>query len=76
MDIPATISEISTLSVDDRLRLVEAIWDSIAAENAQPTLTDAQKRELERRLALHAAAPDDVVPGEEVRRQARARAQP
>ena len=75
MDIPATLSEISTLSVDDRLYLVEAIWDSIVAENGQPELTEAQKQELERRLAGHAASPNDVVPWEEVRKQAQARAQ-
>ena len=62
MDISATLSEITSLSVEDRLRLVEAIWDSIEAENSQPELTEAQKQELERRLARHAASPDDVVP--------------
>jgi putative addiction module component (TIGR02574 family) len=30
--------------------LVEEIWDSIAAENGAFELTDAQKRELDRRL--------------------------
>lgn len=55
------------LSVEERIELVEAIWDSIAASNAAPPLTDAQKIELDRRLADHEANPDDVVPWEEVK---------
>ena len=32
-------------------------------------LTDAQKREIERRLAAYAANPDDVIPWETVRQR-------
>jgi putative addiction module component (TIGR02574 family) len=32
MDITATLNEIATLSVEDRIRIVQTIWDSIAAE--------------------------------------------
>lgn len=74
MNISATLAEVSSLNVDDRLRLVEAIWDSIVAENGQPEVTEAQQEELERRLARHAASPDDVVSWEEVKRDALARA--
>ena len=74
MDLSTTLTEIVSLSVDERIRLVEAIWDSIAAEPGQPELTEAQKQELERRLAAHAAAPEEVVPWEEVKSQALARA--
>lgn len=38
------------LSIPERIRLVEEIWDTIAAENEAFELTDAQKRELDRRL--------------------------
>jgi putative addiction module component (TIGR02574 family) len=74
LDISATLAEVSSLNVDDRLRLVEAIWDNIIAENRQPELTEAQKQELKRRLARHAASPEDVVSWEEVKREALARA--
>ena len=40
------------LSISDRIRLVEEIWDTIAEENEAFKLTDTQKRELDRRLAL------------------------
>ncbi|HKP82410.1 MAG TPA: addiction module protein [Pyrinomonadaceae bacterium] len=38
------------LSIPERIRLVEEIWDTIAEENESFELTDAQKRELDRRL--------------------------
>ena len=38
------------LSISERIRLVEEIWDTIAQENEAFELTDAQKRELDRRL--------------------------
>jgi putative addiction module component (TIGR02574 family) len=40
------------LSIPDRIRLVEEIWDTIAEENEAVELTDAQKRELDRRMEL------------------------
>jgi len=38
------------LSIPERILLVEEIWDTIAEENQAFELTDAQKRELDRRL--------------------------
>ncbi|MGH8655111.1 MAG: addiction module protein, partial [Gammaproteobacteria bacterium] len=53
--------------IEERLALVEELWDSIAADSAAIPLTDAQRAELDRRLADHEATPDDVVPWEEVK---------
>jgi putative addiction module component (TIGR02574 family) len=58
---------IDRLPVEERLALVEDIWDSIAADSAALPLTDAQRAELDRRLAEHETNPDDVVPWEELR---------
>ena len=58
---------IDCLPVEERLALVEDIWDSIAADSAALPLTDAQRAELDRRLAEHENNPDDVVPWEELR---------
>ena len=48
------------------MTLLEQIWDSIALENAVGPLTDAQRTELDRRLADHDADPDKVVAWEDV----------
>ena len=52
--MPAMQSELTEqakkLSIPDRILLVEEIWDTIAEENQAFELTDAQKRELDRRL--------------------------
>lgn len=65
---------IDRLSVQDRLRLVQDIWDSIAAEVPPPLLTDPQRQELERRADEDDADPDGGIPWEDVKAQARARA--
>lgn len=64
---------IDRLGVDDRIALVTAIWDSIAAEPHAPLLSDAQRAELDRRLADLADNPNDVVPWEQVKADALAR---
>lgn len=38
------------LSIEQRMRLVEELWDSIAADQAALPLTDEQRVELDRRL--------------------------
>lgn len=73
MDITAAMAEIAALSVDERLQLVEAIWNSIAADTEHVPLSSAQLQEIERRLADQAQHPDDVVAWEDVRAQALAR---
>lgn len=54
---------IERLSIAERLLLVEVLWDSIAADTQ---LTNAQRAELDRRLADHQGNPDEVVAWEEV----------
>jgi len=58
---------IDRLSVEERLALVEDLWDSIAGENAAASLNDAQRAELDRRLADHEANPNNVVAWEDVK---------
>jgi putative addiction module component (TIGR02574 family) len=44
------IQEILKLPVTERIELMDAIWDSIAALPESLPVTEAQKRELDRRL--------------------------
>ena len=64
---------IDRLSREDRLALVQEIWNSVAAEVPPPLLTDAQRHELERRADEDEADPDGGIPWEEVKAQTRAR---
>lgn len=48
--------EIRALSVDERIELAEAIWESVEEDQDDFELTDAQKRELDRRLAAYEAS--------------------
>ncbi len=41
---------LGTLSIGEKLRLVEDIWDSIAADQVALPLTEKQRVELDRRL--------------------------
>jgi putative addiction module component (TIGR02574 family) len=49
--------EIDKLPVEERLRLVEDIWESIREHPEALPLTDAQREELDRRLSAHEADP-------------------
>jgi len=48
------------LPVDERIRLVEDLWDSIAADQSALPLTDVQRAELDNRLDAYEA---DQIPG-------------
>ena len=55
--------DLRTLSIDERMQLVEDIWDSIAADQAALPLTAEQRVELDRRLDAYER---DNVKGREV----------
>lgn len=61
------LEQARVLGVDEQIELVEAIWDGIISRGAVPALTEAQKAELDCRLADHLANPNDVVPWSEVK---------
>lgn len=49
------VEALRDLPVEQRLHLVEELWDSIAADQGALALTDAQRRELDRRLDAYEA---------------------
>jgi putative addiction module component (TIGR02574 family) len=63
------VSDLLHLSLEERLQLVEDIWDSIAADAAHdPTrvpLSAAQEREILRRSEAHRINPGEAVPLDE-----------
>jgi putative addiction module component (TIGR02574 family) len=69
-------SEIFELSVPDRLRLVEELWDSIAATPHSLPLLDWQKQELDRRKEAQAQSGAPGASWEDVERRIRERHAP
>ena len=49
--------EIDSLSIADRLQLLEEIWDSLVETPDAVPVTDAQRKELARRRRTHARNP-------------------
>lgn len=74
MDIAATLNEITALSVEDRILLVQAIWDSVAAEQGYPDLTEPQKHEPDRRIESHDRDPNNVLTWAEIKASVRTQA--
>jgi putative addiction module component (TIGR02574 family) len=64
----ALLKKATSLPVPDRIKLVEDIWDSISNE-ADDSLTPAQKRELDRRLDAMRKSPGRAVPWDEAKQQ-------
>jgi putative addiction module component (TIGR02574 family) len=62
-----SISELLKLPVAERIKLVEAIWDSIAAVPEALELTEADREELDRRWAAYERDPSVGSPWAEVR---------
>ncbi|MCI0749102.1 MAG: addiction module protein [Nevskiales bacterium] len=63
------LSEVLKLPVQERIRLVEAIWDSVAEQPDRIELAPWQAEELDRRFAAYQANPSDGIPWIEVKRR-------
>lgn len=61
-----TREEISEMSAQERLDLIEALWDSLAPEEVP--VPDWHKRILRERLAEHERDPDEGISLEDLRR--------
>jgi putative addiction module component (TIGR02574 family) len=64
---------IDRLNAAERLQLVQEIWDSLESEIQQTPLTEAQRKELDRRLAALDANPGAVSTWAEVEARVLAR---
>ena len=65
--------QIRRMSVDERLQLIEEIWETISEDPEGLVLSDGEKRELDRRLALLDADPGRTKPWEQIRAELDAR---
>lgn len=75
MDFSKALAAACSLSLDDRIRLVEEICNQIAADQSRLDSTEAQKREQDKRLCDNDANRTNGAPGEVVGKETQARAQ-
>ena len=62
MSHPIAMNDILSLPTTERLQIVEAIWDSIAADPDSLHVTDAQRRAIEARLEAYRKDPCMAIP--------------
>ena len=67
MNKPLNIREIRELSVTDRLRLIEAVWDTLTETPDDLVVPDWHRGVLDDRLAAHAGDPEAAWPWAEVK---------
>lgn len=67
------VAEILKLPAEERLRLVELIWESLAAKPAEVPLSDAHRAVIDERIAEHERHPHEVVSREDLFAEARRR---
>lgn len=60
-------SDIASMPIEERIRLVEDIWDSIAELPESVAVPEWHKEELEKRLDAYHANPKEGSPWHEVR---------
>jgi putative addiction module component (TIGR02574 family) len=65
------MTNVLSLSVPERIQLVEDIWDSIVEFPEEVGLTDELKEELDQRLAAYHQNPDEGTPWAIVRERIR-----
>ena len=65
MDINQTLSELTSLPVPDRLRVVESLWDSIESDTPV-SQSPEQITELNRRIVAHEENPDELLSWDQV----------
>jgi putative addiction module component (TIGR02574 family) len=58
-------SQINSLSAAEKAELLDTVWESLEADAL--SLPDAQRAELDYRIARHEQNPSDVIPWQEVR---------
>jgi putative addiction module component (TIGR02574 family) len=67
MDLKTVLSEVQSWPPEDRLRLIEEVWDGLSDEDLEPELTEELKDLLDRRSAALDADPNNVANWEEIK---------
>jgi putative addiction module component (TIGR02574 family) len=67
MDYQTILNDVESLPVDDRIRLVQEVWDRLEDQGPDLELSEEMKVELNRRVEELRRHPELGVPWEEVK---------
>lgn len=67
MDLQTVLTAVESWPAEDRLRLIEEVWESLEAAPEAAALTDSQRQDLQRRLDAYRDDPKAGSPWEEVK---------
>jgi putative addiction module component (TIGR02574 family) len=67
MSVEAALATLAALPVADRIRVIQALWDSIPSEDESGTLTDEQRQVFARRTAELDANPGIALTWEQIK---------
>jgi putative addiction module component (TIGR02574 family) len=73
MDLQTVLTEIESWPIEDRIRLVQEVWDRLADQGHEPEISGEMRAEIDRRLAAHEANPEAAIPWEQVEAEALSR---
>jgi putative addiction module component (TIGR02574 family) len=73
MDLQTVLTEVESWPIEDRIQLVQEVWDRLVGQGHEPGISDELKAELDRRLAAHRVNPGAAIPWEQVEAEALAR---
>jgi len=71
MDRDTILTEVQSWPVEERLRLIEEVWDGLSDEEHDPELAEDLKALIDRRMAALDANPDDVLTWDEIKSHVR-----
>lgn len=73
MDLQTVLTAVDSWPAEDRLRLIEEVWERLASAPEAATLTRAQEQDLQRRLDAYRDNPKAGSPWEEVKARLQSR---
>ncbi len=68
MNVDQTICDLASLPIGDRVRVVQAVWNSLPSD-ADVGVSSEQQTELDRRIAAHDADPESSITRDELMRR-------
>ncbi|HEY2412813.1 MAG TPA: addiction module protein [Pirellulaceae bacterium] len=71
MDVLSIMKEVGNWPVEDRLRLIEEVWDTLSDRKGGMVLSESHTQDLQRRLDAYRDHPQTGAPWDEVKSRLR-----